>query len=100
MRDDNILTNDKPMYKEQKGCKAMLDKMQAKSPGLSAIKKILAIGGVSLLLLGSGCGLQPNEETMQRQQQFPLWFGQSVRDKVYGKSVREHVYSKEAITPP
>ncbi|MFD3258572.1 hypothetical protein ACE3MQ_08200 [Paenibacillus lentus] len=77
----------------------MLDKIQAKKPGLSAIHKILAIGGVSLLLLGSGCGLQPNQETMQRQE-IPSWFGQSVRDKVYGKSVQEHVYSKEAITPP
>ncbi|WP_110932224.1 hypothetical protein [Paenibacillus bouchesdurhonensis] len=81
----------------------MLDKKQAapiRKPELWNVKKAAAIGGISLMLLVSGCGLQPNEETMHRQQQFPSWLGQSVRDKVYGKSVREHVYSKEVITPP
>ncbi|MNJ49951.1 hypothetical protein D3C77_452100 [compost metagenome] len=63
-------------------------------------KKALVAGSLSLLIIGSGCGLQPNQETMHRQQQFPSWFGQSVRNKVYGNSVREHVYSKEVITPP
>ncbi|AZK46943.1 hypothetical protein [Paenibacillus lentus] len=68
--------------------------------GTSNMKKATAIGGILLMLLVSGCGLQPNEETMHRQQQFPSWIGQSVRGKVYGQSVREHVYSKEVITPP
>lgn len=64
------------------------------------LKKAAAIGGISLMMLVSGCGLQPNEMTMHRQQQVPSWFDQSVRDKVYGQSVREHVYSKEAINLP
>ncbi|WP_019636107.1 hypothetical protein [Paenibacillus fonticola] len=69
--------------------------------GLKTSKRALLSGSAFLLLAVGGCGgVQPNEETMLRQQQFPSWFGQSVRDSVYGKSVREHVYSKEAITPP
>lgn len=72
----------------------------AQFPRRVICKIVLAVGAASLLLLGSGCGLEPSKETMQRQQQLPSWFGQPVRDKVYGKSVREHVYSKEVITPP
>ncbi|WP_055107526.1 hypothetical protein [Paenibacillus ihumii] len=73
---------------------------EARPLRITTSKVILAIGSVTLLLVGSGCGLGPSEETLARQQQFPSWFGQSVRDNVYGKSIREHVYSKEAITPP
>ncbi|GAA0135817.1 hypothetical protein YSY43_26570 [Paenibacillus sp. YSY-4.3] len=72
----------------------------AQLPRKATAKIVFAVGTVSLLLLASGCGLQPSEETMLRQQKLPSWFGQSVRDKVYGKSVRDHVYSKEVITPP